>query len=128
MSKVIYNEDFISITWEIKKYETQGLSSDIIEDAIPTEIDENFKTQKQLHLIFTIQVNWKLKTFEWFFVLEQHNYSEDSNKSSNPTLKDWGEWYAILNLISSLWYKIWDYEIWSTWSWIINQWIDKLCN
>jgi hypothetical protein len=126
MSKVIYNEDFISITWEIKEYETSGLSTDVIRNTIPVEINENLEIQKQLHLIFTIQVNWKLKVFEWFFVLEEVDYIENSNKSNNPTLKDWGEWYAIINLLASLWYKIWDYELWKWWGNIILEWIDEL--
>lgn len=126
MSKIIYNEDFISITWEIKEYKTKDLSSNVIQNTIPTELDEDLDTQKQLHLIFTIQVNWKLKTFEWFFVLDQKLFTENPDKITYPTLKDWWEWYAILNLLTSLWYKIWDYEIWHPWCWIITQWIKKL--
>lgn len=119
MSQIIYSEYFISINWEIKEYDTSSLikaePSDVSSDI---EIWEDIA--KQLHLIFTIQVNWKLKTFEWYFTLVKC--------STWITLEQWGEWYAIINLLTSLWYKIWDYEIWKPWANIILNWIDKLNN
>lgn len=126
MSIIIYSEDFISISWEINEYKTEDLVEEVDNTSFPTKIDETKTIQKQLHLIFTIQVNWKLKNFEWFFILEQFTWWENSNKSSELSLKDWWEWYTILNLFTALGYKIWDYELWQPWSWIINQWINKL--
>lgn len=120
MSRIIYNEDFISITWEIKEFKTIDLEDIESDNESSSEIDLLQEKQKQLHLIFTIQVNWKLKTFEWFFTLK---YIKEIEEYS---LQDWWEWYAILNLFTALGYKIWDYELWQPWSWIINQWTYKL--
>ena len=109
MSTIVYTEDFISIVWEIKEISTNSLIK-VSENDFWTDLEEDIS--RQLHLIFTIQVNWKLKHFQWHFVLEKYN--------SWLGLKDWGEWYAIIGLISSLGYKIWEYEEWKAWANIIH--------
>jgi len=117
MSTVIYSEDFISITWEIKEYKTENIIDEDVDNLnwkFAVEVEEEQEYQEQLHLIFTIQVNGKLKNFEWSFTLEK------------DSLKDWGEWYAVLNLLTSLGYKIGDYEQGKLWWHIIQNWIDRL--
>jgi hypothetical protein len=111
MSTIVHRWDNIQVTWDIKlNFSMSKIDSE-------TAIESKYK---QLKLIFTLYVNWKLKDYEWFFSLEE--------SESWLTLKDWGEWYAILNLFTALWYKIWTYDLWMPWSNIILRWIDQLNN
>lgn len=103
MSMVVYSDDYISIIGNIITDEA---------DDVPLE-DVGFKC---LHLIFNIQVNGKLR-------IHEHNYNLDRSNS----LDHWWEWYATLNLLTDIWYRIWDYRWGGTpGTRIIQEWIDKL--
>jgi hypothetical protein len=109
MSELLYKSDNLSVIWEIQEYPQ-------IEPAENIEMP----VVGILKLIFNIYVNWKLKTFGHLFNLE---YSDKFCK--NLTLKQWGEWQTIWDILSSLWYQIWDFD-WISGSHIIIKWIDQI--
>ena len=82
MSQTLHTSDYMSIIWEI------------------TDSDN-----PRLNLHFSVQVNWKLKTFTHFLQLTK---VENSIKSYE--LKDYRVWYAIVETLWELWYPIGAYD------------------
>ena len=72
---------------------------------------------RYLFLVFTIQINWKLKTFSHYIELLENDYKE-------LWPKNWEWWYILYNTLSELWYTEKDWWLWGN---IITKWID-LCN
>lgn len=98
MSQTLHTSDYMSIFWEIKDGESP-----------------------RLNLHFSIQVNWKLKTFTHFIELV-----EDKEASPSYSLKDYRVWYAICETLWELWYPIWSYD-WDNPMGMnfISDWIEK---
>lgn len=70
-------------------------------------------------LVFTIQINWKIKRSEHRFeVLSKENWiklyweKDEPNPISWYYIKDYSWIYATLNLLSDLWYNLkeWEFE------------------
>lgn len=63
-----------------------------------------------IRLIFSIHINWKLKTFFHEFELERNEvYSEPScttDPSNYYVLKNWYAWNAVHETLQSLWYMV----------------------
>ena len=115
MSMKIYESDYMSVVWEIWKYST------------PTERElreENASTDYIL-LYFSVQVNWKLKTFPLKFDLSD-NKNEIVKDDCLFKLKNYTDWYNVYETLKWMWYDFWD-NINSSWSGnIINKWIITL--
>lgn len=89
----LFEADYISVIWEKVKY---GSWEDYI------------------RLLFTIQVNWKLKTFTSDFeVIDwEHGFYE---------LKNWREWFILFTAFREMGYIIWPEDIHELWG--MNTWI-----
>ena len=103
MSMQVYESDYMSVLWNISN-----------------RWDEK-NVQEYLYLYINIQVNWKLKTFELWFDLE-----EGAAVNSGLSLKNWKEWYNVVETLEWMWYNFWDDND-LRWN-IIHKWIERLEN
>ena len=87
--QLLSQTDYISVVWEIREREIKCETSKV--------------KQEFIRLFFTIQINWKLKTTNHSFLLEESKMSEPG-----WTLKNWNEWYSVYNTLRDLWYSVWD--------------------
>lgn len=98
----LYTTDYMSVIWEYQV------------DKWVTNPSEEHK-EERIKLIFTIQINGKIKSFEHYFLLERYT----------PTLKEWNTWYVLSKTLEELWYKIWEEgDLWTTS--VMNIWIPQL--
>lgn len=111
---VLLETNNINVIWEITPMEV-----------VCRKDEKNPKTTYAISLIFTVYVNWKMKSFQESFAFEKweiHDYQ----------LKDFWSWYMLHKTLWNLWYKIkeeWRDEDEPVYSWnIILKWIYKLVN
>lgn len=86
MSQTLHKSDYMSVFWEITNWESP-----------------------RLNLHFSVQVNWKLKTFTHFLELVKDETLPNQTYQSF-SLKDYRVWYAIVETLWELWYPIGEYD------------------
>ncbi len=111
MSQIFYESDYLTITgsgWKFTGWTTW----------------DNVLVTGTIRLIFSIHINWKLKTFFHEFDLERWEVYSTIECNGTPEnyyfLKDWTAWVAIHNTLQSLWY------ISDRWVWVISEWVSKV--
>lgn len=102
----LLNTDNMSVVWEYQKKQTVNWNQEA------TWLTE------YIYLVFSIHINWKLKTFSHYIELERQKFWEWL------WLKNYEGWYILYNTLTELWYIISDFDWWLWWN-VINQWIDK---
>lgn len=105
MSQVIYESDNLTIV---------GSCRDIISGWTNTEWEYTSKLEyKLLNLIFSMHINWKLRTFDLSFKLVESEFWGEY------TLDNWFVWWDIFNMLKSIWY-FQDLD-----NGVIRKWIDQ---
>lgn len=110
MSQIFYESDNLTITGSGGVW-VGGL------------IWDNVLKTWNIRLIFSIHINWKLKTFSHDFELDRHEvFSEPSNwdPSNYYVLKDWSAWNALHQTLQSLWYMLDERAS------VMNQWTSRI--
>lgn len=107
----LFEADYISVIWE--KIQKTYVTADK-ESKEPKNIEI---TWDYIRLLFTIQVNWKLKTFTSDFeVIDwEHGLYE---------LKNWREWFILFTAFREMGYIIWPEDIHELWG--MNTWIQTV--
>jgi len=102
----LLDTDNMSVVWEYQKRSKFNWEN------------ENIWFTEYIFLVFTIHINWKLKTFSHYIELDKQEFWEEL------WLKNYEGWYILYNTLSALGYPISDFDWWLWWN-IINEWINK---